>query len=142
MKRFKCLLGILLFGNLAVSCLDDEPVETYVYKYSAIDSIAIDTIMPVNKVTKIHTYFKTDKSCQYFYNYDYNIVGNERTVAVILAEDDDSSKCNDIIANHERTLNFLPERPGDYTFRFWNGKDNNGNDKFIITKVTITPQPN
>ena len=129
-------MGLTLVGTMIVSCLDDENTETFSYKYSAIDSISVDTIMPVFRVTEIKTYFKTTNSCQQFYNYDYTALGKERTVAAVIAEDQNQS-CEEIISNQESVLKFRPEARGIYTFRFWNGRDADGQDQFIIKEIQV-----
>jgi|SRR5690606_3908469 len=136
MKNLKWFVGLVLIGIVAVSCLDDEPISNVVFKYSAIDSVQIDTIMPARQVTEIKTYFTTKNGCQQFFNYDYTILGNERTVSVMVSEAQDQN-CTLEQQVHSPVLNFKPESPGIYTFRFWNGVDEDGQDLFIIREIEI-----
>jgi|SRR5690606_35194905 len=136
MKNLKWLVGLFLIGILAVSCLDDEPVVNVSYQYRPIDSIQIDSVYSVFQVTEIKTFYSTSNTCQEFFNYDYTALGNERTVAIIAAEVEEPN-CTDITEIESFTLKFRPERPGTYSFRFWNGKDENGQDKFIIREIEI-----
>ncbi len=136
MKNLKWLVSLFLIGLITVSCLDDEPTMNITYQYRPIDSIQIDTILPSRQVTEIKTFFTTTNSCQEFFNYEYSILGNERTVAIITSELQDVN-CAEVIENKSFTLKFKPESSGIYTFRFWNGVDENGQDSFIIREIEI-----
>lgn len=136
LRNLKWLVGLFLIGIFAVSCLDDEPVMNVTYQYRPVDSIQIDSIYPARQVTEIKTFFTTTNGCQQFFNYDYTAIGNERTVSIITSEIEDVS-CTDVTKVQSFVLKFSPEFPGTYTFRFWNGKDENGQDTFIIREVNI-----
>lgn len=136
MKSLKWILGLMFIGIVTVSCLDDEPVSNVVFKYSAIDSVQIDTIMPARQITQIKTYFTKQNGCQQFFDYDYTILGNERTVSVIITELQDHA-CTLGQEVQSPVLNFKPGSPGTYTFRFWNGVDEDGQDTFIIQEIEV-----
>lgn len=136
MKNLKWLVGLFLIGIMTASCLDDEPVMNVTYNYRPIDSVQIDSIYPARQVTEIKTFFTTTNGCQQFFDYDYNALGNERTVSVITSEIEELG-CTDITETEFYTLHFKPETSGTYTFRFWNGKDAEGQDMFIIREIEI-----
>lgn len=136
MKSLKWLVGLFILGGILVSCLDDEPTLEIAYQYRPIDSIQIDTIMPSRQVTEIKTFFTTTNGCQDFFDYEYSILGNERTVAVITSEILEES-CTAVTEAQSFTLQFKPESSGTYTFRFWGGIDENGDDIFIIREIEI-----
>jgi len=136
MKSLRWIIGLALTGLVVVSCLDDEPVTDVVFRYKAIDSVQIDTILPARQVTEIKTYFTTQNGCQVFFDYDYTILGNERTVSVVISEVQNQG-CTEIIQSHSPVLKFKPESSGIYTFRFWSGVDQDGQDLFIIREIEI-----
>ncbi|SMC61173.1 hypothetical protein SAMN06296427_104248 [Moheibacter sediminis] len=136
MKNLKWLVGLFLIGICMVSCLDDEPVMNVTYQYRPIDSIQIDSIYPARQVTEIKTFFTTTNGCQQFFDYDYTILGNERTVSVITSEIQDGG-CTEITESKSFVLKFNPASSGTYTFRFWNGKDADGQDTFIIREIVV-----
>lgn len=135
-RNLKWLVSLFLIGIFAVSCLDDEPVMNVTYQYRPVDSIQIDSIYPARQVTEIRTFFTTTNGCQQFFDYDYSAIGNERTVSVITSQIQDTG-CTEITEAKSFILKFNPENPGLYTFRFWNGKDENGQDTFIIREIQI-----
>lgn len=136
MSNLKWFVSLFLIGILTVSCLDDEPVMNVSYQYRPIDSIQIDSIYPARQVTEIKTFFTTTNGCQQFFDYDYTILGNERTVSVITSEVQEAG-CTEITEVESAILRFSPTESGTYRFRFWNGKDADNQDIFIITEVQI-----
>jgi len=136
MKNLKWFIGLAFISLFVVSCLEDEPTVDVTYKYKAIDSVQVGEIHPPRQVTEIKTYFTRNKSCEDFFNYEYHILGNERTVSVIFSEFEDGS-CEEISEPSYSVLQFKPEDSGVYTFRFWNGSDENGQDIFIIKEIEI-----
>jgi len=136
MKNLKWFIGLILISLSVVSCLDDEPTVEVVYKYKAVDSVQIGEIHPSRQVTEIRTYFTRTNSCENFFNYEYHILGNERSVSAIFSEFEDAS-CEEISEPSYSVLQFKPENSGIYTFRFWNGLDENGQDVFIIKEIEI-----
>lgn len=138
LKNLKWMVGLFLIGITAVSCLDDEPVMNVTYSYRPIDSVQIDSIYPARQVTDIKTFFTTTNGCQQFFDYEYTAVGNERTVSVVTSQIEGSG-CTDVVETESYTLQFKPEQSGTYTFRFWNGKDAEGQDVFIIREIVVAP---
>lgn len=136
LRNLKWLVGLFLIGIFAVSCLDDEPVMNVTYQYRPVDSIQIDSIYPARQVTEIKTFFTTTNGCQQFFDYDYTALGSERTVSVITSQIEGSG-CTEMTESESFTLNFKPEESGIYTFRFWSGKDENGQDIFLIREIQI-----
>lgn len=136
MKNFKWIVALMLAGLFVTSCLDDEPTLNVDYVYAPIDSIMIGEIHPAREVTEIRTYFTRNSECEAFFDYDYQIVGNERTVSIIVS-DLQNENCLDISEADSQTLQFRPESAGDYTFRFWAGNDENDEPIFIVQEITI-----
>jgi hypothetical protein len=136
MKNLKWIIGFLILTLTIVSCLDDEPTLNAVYNYKAIDSVQIGEIHPARQVTEIKTFYTRTNNCEDFFNYQYDILGNERSVVMIIAELQ-SNDCEEINETSSNTLQFKPENSGTYNFRFWNGVDENGQDVFIEKEIEI-----
>lgn len=136
MKRFLGLLGLALLSIALNSCIDDEPTDNIYLTYRAIDSIQIEQINPSNEVTEIKTFFTRKNTCEHFFDYDYRIFRNERTVKLILAKIDDQP-CDSIEESTYQTLKFKPEKSGIYKFYFLNGFDENKNPIYITEEIVI-----
>jgi len=136
MKNLKWFIGLFLIGLTVTSCLDDEPTLNVTYQYKAIDSVQVGEIHPARQVTEIKTFFTRTSSCENFFDYEYHILGNERSVSMVTSKYSDNS-CEETSDPASYVLQFKPEASGIYTFRFWNGVDENGQDIFIIREIEI-----
>ena len=136
MKSFNWIWVVMIGGIFFTSCLDDEPILQVDYAYAPTDSIQIGEIRPAREVTEIRTYFTRNSECETFFDYDYQISGNERTVSIVIS-DLQVDDCLEISQVEENTLQFKPETSGTYTFRFWAGNDANDEPIFIIREIEI-----
>ncbi len=136
MKNIKWILALMITGLFVTSCLDDEPALNVDYEYAPIDSITIDEIRPAREVTEIRTYFTRNSECETFFDYDYQISGNERTVSIVIS-DLQVEDCLNISEASSHILQFRPETGGTYTFRFWAGNDANNEPIFIVQEIEI-----
>jgi hypothetical protein len=100
------------------------------------DSVKIisDTMM-VNSVQSIRTYFTLHSNCEGFYNYQYYKDGMERKVVSYFYKTD--GLCNSQNKAYYNQFNFMPETTGIYQFKFWNGKDNAGNNLWIEKQIVV-----
>ena len=76
---------------------------------------------------------------QLFRGFDYNYKGNERIVAIqslIYTNKTCKELTNDTI---NVTLPLHVKQNDFNTFKFWQGKDSAGENKFLITKIPVTP---
>jgi len=136
MKNSKWFISFLIIGLGIASCLDDEPTLNAVYNYKAIDSVRIGEIHPARQVTEIKTFYTQTNSCEYFFDYEYQILGNERNVMMVTAKNEEPG-CEPQSRVDSSFLQFKPESGGTYRFRFWSGTDENGQDTFIIREIEI-----
>jgi hypothetical protein len=136
MKNLKWIVGLFILSSFALqSCLDDENIQNVTYHYKGIDSIHVGQINSARQVTEITTYYTKISNCENFFDYEYRSLGNERTVTMVtfrLPND-----CTTETELDSTILRFRPEVPGTYTFRFWNGNDENNNPIFINQEIII-----
>ena len=136
MKNLKWIIGLFLFAPFALhSCLDDESTQNVTYHYKGIDSVKIGEVNPARQITEITTYFTKVSSCEEFFDYEYQGLGNERTVTMVTYRVQTS--CTQGTSVDSTVLRFKPDLPGNYTFRFWNHNDESNNPVFITQEVLI-----
>ncbi len=136
MKSLKWLIAVMWMGLFISSCLDDEPTVKVSYQYTPVDSIQLGEIRPARQVTEIKTFFTRDSECETFFDYDYLISGNERTVSLVVSQLE-NQQCMEISQVSSNSLQFKPEESGVYVFRFWAGNDENDEPIFIIKEIEI-----
>lgn len=130
------LLSILSLAVFSCKDHDDEQQITDVFA-KKIDSVKIpmDT-MALGVTQQIKVYSTFTKSCEGIYNYTYNYTNDSvRTVANY------AFKTNDPCANTTYVdgsrINFKPEKPGKFTFKFFAGKDANGANSYIEKNIVV-----
>lgn len=96
--------------------------------------------MQVNQVYEVTMTYTRPDSCyiysDIFYSYDDETT---RTVAIICSVYDNSYGCEPLeYPEYEVSFDFHPTQVGTYTFRFWQGQDENGVDQFLILEIPVT----
>lgn len=138
MKKF---FKIILFAFPVVvlsSCNDDN--DDY-GEIQSVDKIAIDSIKIVNdtmdvySVQSVRTYSQYGSGCDVFYGYDYVHDNMNRIVTAYHAQL--SGNCTQAIYTGANQFNFQPQQTGNYTFKFWKGKDSGGNDIWLEKVITV-----
>lgn len=100
----------------------DENLVTDMHPLS-IDSVRIaqDT-MKIFTVQPIYTYSDYRASCEGFYGYDYRYIA-EFARDVTAYQFTTNAACGVSVLRASQ-INFRPQQPGTYRFRFWNGGNN------------------
>lgn len=125
-------VGILLATLTLQSCLDDDNKTNFTFMVTPIDSINMPDSADLGKIVEITTYTQIKDQCQTFYSFDYTGMNNERTVSTVIMQNTDVN-CGEL-KTIKPVLKFRPQDAGDYTFRFWAGKDSVTNKNIFITR--------
>ncbi|WP_124643169.1 MULTISPECIES: hypothetical protein [Amniculibacterium] len=132
-------LFLLLMGCVAISCdhhRDPDEGRVVAYAPLKVDSFKINSdTMLVNSVQSIRTYFTLHSKCEGFYGYQFDKLGMERKVIPYYYKTD--GNCSPQDKAYYTQFNFSPETSGIYEFKFWNGKDNAGNDVWIEKSIVV-----
>jgi hypothetical protein len=80
--------------------------------------------------------YNRPSSCYQFYNFLYDINGNERTVAVINSVYSNSS-CIEDEESVTVSLNFMVTGTETYLFKFYQGHDEEGEDQYYLAEVPV-----
>ncbi len=138
MKKF---ISISLFCGLSfmtfTSCLNDEDTPIEAIEIVKIDSVRIasDT-MDVYQTHVISTFSQLKDNCEGFSGYNYGSMSQFEKVVVAV-----KFKTNEACGTNETTvesqLNFQPQVPGTYIFKFKNDIDSSGGDNWIEKKIVV-----
>lgn len=133
MKR---VLYALAISFLITSCSLNDDNQDFNLSLLPVNYVEMPTQYAVDSVTQIPVTYINPSACYTFSNFYYNAIGNERTVAIYCAFDDNQG-CTQ--TNYETTvpLNFKPKYTGTYTFRFWTGVDAEGIDQYIEHEIVV-----
>ena len=107
----------------------------------SIDRVKIDSViiaqdtMAVNTIQSIKTYSNFTTKCEGFYGYDY-IYTDQLVRTVSSFKFKTATDCGDEVARSSQ-INFQPQIPGNYIFKFWTGKNAAGENTWIEKIITV-----
>ena len=137
MRRIKMLLACLLVSTLS-GCLDDDEGTNFFYELVSIEEVEVPQEFNRGATYTITVSYFRPSDCHSFAGFDYNRLGNERTVAVVNVVVDEGN-CNSLenTSMIEQSFDFFVGNEDSYIFRFWQGKDNNGDSQFLTVEVPV-----
>jgi hypothetical protein len=131
------LLSFLVFSML--SCNVSDQTQSFYTEIIPIESVTIPEEFQFGQVYEIGVTYFRPTGCHIFNNFYYDINENERTVAVINTVYDDQP-CETFGAEEnevEVSFNFQVNSFDTYTFKFFQGQDDNDNDLYYIVEVPV-----
>ncbi len=128
------LIGIFL---LVISCTPESDEPEFHYELLPVESVDMPTELYVNTENQIVIHYLKPTSCHGFNGFYYDKDEFTRIIAIqsyVLEQDNCTPLTNQIV---EKTLKFKPTETGTYLFKFWKGKDTNGDDIFEEISVDV-----
>ncbi|MGC4040992.1 MAG: hypothetical protein QM710_09485 [Flavobacterium sp.] len=135
-KKIIAVFGLLLVLN---SCSLDDGATKYHLELRPIESVDIPAEFTLGQTYPITVHYKKPTTCHFFNNLYYEKNLNVRTIAVECAVEE-RDNCQDLSGdngNAEQTFNFYVTSNGSYIFKFYQGKDANGNSIFLEYEVPV-----
>lgn len=137
MKR----LLVLCFALLLASCSLDDDGTNFSFEVLPVESVDIPTEFQLGMTYPITVSYFRPSTCHSFKEFYYLRENNVRTVAPInylFERETGQNSCTDLQDNLvEATFNFVVTSNGSYIFKFWQGEDNDGNDKYLTIEVPV-----
>jgi hypothetical protein len=136
MKKLISLFALLFLLN---SCSVDSGGPNYHLELMPIESVEIPTEFELGQTYPITVHYTKPSTCHFFNNLYYEKDLNVRTIAVECAVEE-SNGCQDLTGDAaigEYTFNFYVTSNGSYIFKFYQGKDENGNNIFLEYEVPV-----
>jgi len=135
MKKLIPLIALFLLLN---SCSTDTG-PSYSLVFLPIGSVDIPTEFTLGDTYPITVHYNRPTTCHYFNNLYYKKNLNTRTIAIESAVENrnDCQTLSAADAVDSYTFNFYVTSNGSYIFKFYQGKDNTGNDVFLQYEVPV-----
>jgi hypothetical protein len=135
-KKIISLLALFFILN---SCSPGDDTQ-YSFKLMPIESVDIPAEFTLGETYPITVHYTVPTSCYYFSSLYYDKDLNIRTIAIenAIAQ---RNNCQDLIAADGAktyTFNFYVTSNGSYIFKFYQGKDDQGNNIFLEYEVPVT----
>lgn len=129
------IFSVTLFAFL--SCSTDSNYPDFNFEILPIESVVIPAQFELGNVYPITVTYLKPSSCNVFKELYYKKDTNERTVAVIdyvFEKEDCITLENETV---ETTFNFIVNSNGTYIFKFWQGKNDQNKDQYLIVEVPV-----
>lgn len=130
----KKLLLIFFSVLLFQSCLKEDNTIQYEYETLIIDEVEIPDSFTFGEMHEITIKYSLPNSCYSFYSLYYAYEETSRIVAVNASKSLEGS-CTEVVIQQEYTFTVTANQEEDYVFKFWKGKDVDGNN--IFEEITI-----
>ena len=135
-KKIIPLLALFFILN---SCSPGDDTQ-YSFKLMPIESVDIPAEFTLGETYPITVHYTVPTSCYYFSSLYYDKDLNIRTIAIenAIAQ---RNNCQDLSAAdgaNTHTFNFYVTSNGSYVFKFYQGKDDQGNNIFLEYEVPVT----
>lgn len=128
MKKLISLLSVFL---IVAACSPEEYGPEITYEAQPIQNVTLPDTIAVYESNDIVVEYLKPTTCHGFNGFLYQKDGFTRTIAVQTFYYPNSD-CQ-VLTNEvkQETLKFQPTSEGTYTFKFWQGRDANGDDIFL-----------
>ncbi|UOX35126.1 hypothetical protein LXD69_06330 [Flavobacterium sediminilitoris] len=135
MKRIFFLLSLFLILN---SCSVDEG-ERYHLDFLPIEEVDMPDSFQRGEIYNIKVKYKRPTTCYAYNGIYFDRELNTRTFAIqaVVYEKNDCQNIVDPILL-EAAFNFEVLNSGSYIFKFWQGKDDGGEDVFYEVEIPVT----
>jgi hypothetical protein len=137
MKNLKKISLLLLMIGILLSC-NERNEENLI---QSVERVKIDSVkiaqdsMGVFTTQTIKTYSNFKSKCEGFYGYDYLHI-DEFSRSVSSFKFKTEGECGEDVARASQ-INFRPQSPGKYVFKFWNGKNAAGENIWIQKTIVV-----
>ncbi len=135
MKRYILIL-LALFAFSACST-DNNDMPNYHFEYVSISSVDIPEEFVFGETYPITITYELPTSCHEFYSFDYIYCDTSRIIGAIAIVDDSTTACDEMITSESFTINVQASQTETYTFKFWQGVDDQGVDQYLIIDVPV-----
>jgi len=141
MKNFKHFLIITVaFAVSVTSCSnddDDNDQHEYHLEYANVISAELPETFSFGNTYEINATIALPNSCYFYYDqFDYIYKGTARLIYPIVHVDDDTP-CLQTITETIISIPVKVSQSEPYIFKFYQGKDEDGEDQFLIIEVPV-----
>lgn len=137
MNSLKKIMLLLLFVSFLSSCSLESDTPTYRLEVLKIESVIMPDTLFLGQTHKIKVKYLRPSTCHTFSNFIFEKSLNTRFIAVqnFVTE---STNCLPLTNElKEEEIDFFVTNNGSYIFKFWQGKDINGEDVYLEMEVPV-----
>ena len=122
---------VIIFTN----CSDNDDT-TFFYELVPVDKVTIPEKFELGLAYTITVYYTPPTNCYSFVGFDTEISQNEQTIAVVnlVVDENDCAKKSEFL---KASFEFIAEQEKTYIFKFWQGKQTNGNNDYLVIEIPV-----
>ena len=138
MKRIWILIIIILSSSLT-SCLKDDDINiNFSFDLVPIEQVSIPDQFVRGDIFEISVSYFRPTDCHSQRGFDFDRISNERTVSVVNTVIN-RTVCEDLGETDlvDASFNFFVGSEDSYVFRFWQGRNDQGENEFLIIEVPV-----
>ncbi|TCK67751.1 hypothetical protein DFQ05_1532 [Winogradskyella wandonensis] len=132
----KILLLFVLVSLFSCDIGGDDDLPNIDFQLMPIDSVEVPSEFTFGQVHQITVNYTQPNGCHEFNRFLVDPIGNTRIVAVVDTVYLDAN-CTEAIEEVSVSFNFNVLSLETYTFQFYQGKDENGEDQYLIIDVPV-----
>ena len=133
----KAVLFLILITSILGCGLDDDNT-SYTYHVVPIDSYTVPESFTLGETYEIKLKYQKPTPCHIFQGIYYDKNLNTRTIGIQTAVQNNQT-CTEVLPPlSETSFNFMVNNTGSYIFKFYKGKDIDGEDIFEEVEIPVT----
>ena len=132
----KIVLFIVLITSV-LSCSVDNDNTTYTYSVLPVEGYVVPTSFTLGETYEIKLKYQKPSSCHIYQGIYYDKDLNTRTIAIQTAVQNNQVCTADVPPISEVSFNFIVNNTGSYIFKFYKGKDANGENIFEEVEIPV-----
>lgn len=133
-------LFVFILGLILVSCsIEDDDSPSFYTEIMPIESVTVPDHFVQGNTYEIEVSYMRPSTCYQFYDFIYEVDGQERTIAVVNTVYNDSA-CTDNVEEVTVSYDFTVSGSGMYVFKFYQGADDNGHDQYHLIEIPVVDE--
>lgn len=136
--KYILLLALVSAGITSCDVGNDNNFAPIEYEVAGITSVEVPDSFKFGEVNEIIVRYNNPTDCNVFAFFDVVSELNERDVAVVTVVQD-NGVCDVLNVPTEQTLRFLAMSNRAYLFKFYMGKDADGNAEYLEYNINVVP---
>lgn len=136
--RKKFTLVVVLFSLLLGSCSIEEDEPNFYFTSLPINSAELPEAFSLNQTYQINVTYSLPNGCTQYEGFD--VTQEDTTVRNVVAVGvamTDLVSCTQVVTEEEASFNFIVKYNQPYTFRFYQGENNEGEPEFLEVVVPV-----
>ncbi|WP_299121110.1 hypothetical protein [uncultured Winogradskyella sp.] len=137
MKKYALL--VVVFISMLTSCSLDNDNPVLLTEVLLVDSVVVPEQFIHGETYEIAITYTRPSLCYDFYDFIYEINGNERTIAVVntVQSANERPGCLDDPQQVTVSFDFIVSGTETYLFKFYQGENDEGLDQYFLVEVPV-----